>query len=245
MSKSAGFALLGSLILMPICILIFAMVLLLKTWLLPAQKSMHICQNSLLKIQNETAQTLQSLVDLNAEVVDLRIQRSAAELALEAALAIGFPPPIAAAESQLELVQMEQVALAARQETLKQAGLLHMEQGLIKLRQDLKEEWLKFQRQKFSLLKFQAQLVELSVGHLAVHPVRSPDPGPPTYELDDHFFEVQALHASWRVNQRGHEIKELQWSPKNLHGQQSCSASLRDDGPKLRATLLLDKSFWN
>lgn len=93
-----------------------------------------ICVQQASRIQHELSKPLTNLLRLNPRATTLRAQRQAADLALDSAIASGYPPAIAAAKAVQVAVILQQTALRTQQLALLMEAQRIRDQGQRDLR---------------------------------------------------------------------------------------------------------------
>lgn len=123
-TSDRGFALVGLLVLAPVVMAILTALATLYFVLARKSAAQSACVQESARLQRELAGQMKALMALNRPAASLRRQREAADRALEAALASGYPPAIAAAAAVQRGVVLAQIALRARQEAILTAASL-------------------------------------------------------------------------------------------------------------------------
>jgi hypothetical protein len=117
-ANACGFALTGTLILIPLALILLAGLTLLTLAIKNRTTAFAICRQEAWQAQRTMATHLTRLMSLNSQARRLRSERQLAENALKAALGTFRPELIAAARFYLSLVVNQQVLLRAEQKRL-------------------------------------------------------------------------------------------------------------------------------
>lgn len=116
--QEQGFVVVSMLALVPLVVTL-VVCLCAALWSMRRQEAARShCVRSAVQLQSRLKPTLDKLLRLNPRATSLRAQRTAADNAVTAAVASGYPPAIAAAKAIQVAVVLQQVALRAKQEAL-------------------------------------------------------------------------------------------------------------------------------
>lgn len=232
-----GFAMLSTLILLPLLITITALSGATYMLLRSDGATRHECRVELLRIQSLIARDLRRLLDLNPEATRLRYRRQAAEakVAMTAATPAG-----AIAEMELSQVIAEQLLLAAKQQSLIQGARILSHVGPEWARQRVHRSSEKTKpRSSLSPLDFTAQ-VQGSGFPLVASPLFSPTPD---YQPARDFSRLQEMKVVWSFSL---EKFLPPWFQKHLpitklKASARCSATIKEESGQWQARLTADK----
>jgi hypothetical protein len=196
----------------------------LKNW----TQSLYTCRSELLDTQAAVRKNLEQLMALNPEVRALRIAFHAAEVELAAATAAEDPAGIAEAERQIEQIKKQQRQIDARQKYYIQTSNLKMAGGVQKVIHLLRGQDQWNQSHMPNILSFRIRSISPKLALLAVKP-DIPDVAP-VYELKNDFTQEQELRVSWISEFQTQSGERFQWLSNHHKINQSCGASLKDQG---------------
>jgi hypothetical protein len=253
MRNQTGFLVGILVIFLPLMLLIFAAFSKLKALIHPDQAALHECRISLLSAQAHAATSIQEILDLNSEVEELRVEHLVAQAELDLALAAPVPQPeaVAAAELELRSIEASQIELGLLQKTLITEGnermALDVTAAEARVREQIQKIGKNYDRSQSPFRLYSTQGLRTSGNfqglHLAVDPVVSDEPGPPTYKLADEFSSQQKISVSWQMNLQTQSLqkvkpvpkktnpKESPWNSQSLEKSGLCSASLKSGNP--------------
>lgn len=203
----------------------------LKNWM----QSLHICRTELLRTQASVSKTLEKLMALNKTAIALRIELIAAKAELASAIASENPALVLKAWRKLRAVQRQQKLLDQEQKFLIWTANANMLKGTQKVSQKLRLQDQKNQSTISNLFSYRIHSILSQPNQLAVKPDK-PDTAP-VYELENDFTRKQALHVSWISEFETTSKGASQWLSNHHRKNQSCSASLEEDGTSYKQTL--------
>lgn len=195
----------------------------------------HACRTELLRAQSDVAKNINALFELNPQATRLRLRLKAAQA--KAAATIGTPAH-AAALAELQFVIRLQLALALEQKRwLTQARLttrLAPSRTSARLHQEAKTSWL-----------LAGDTKTLSNWRLVNKPaVLTLDSSPkfsltPDYQAPPGFSEMQKIRLRWSMKTKSllPAWMRLFIGFSDLETSGSCSATLKKEGLRWRATL--------
>jgi hypothetical protein len=201
--------------------------------------TLNICRAKQLEIQSKAGKNLGKLLKLNPRALSLRLAQVHAERALVAAIELGLPAAIAAAEATLLKIQMQRQALDFRQKTLIQTANSWLAFGGVDLQRDLVREWNFHSSPIKSWIRGALQMGPAKVPKLAVQADLAEVA--PVYETLPQFEDAQTWDQTWNL-----EFKTVSWAQKflNFNGrfQRSCTTSLYPNPNQWIAQLKKGKS---
>lgn len=192
---------------MPALVSLLMVFSLLGQALVDQSRARHLCRKQTLKTQSQVAQSIETLLSLNAKARRLRFARKSALSALTMAT--------------LSSPQLVPIARSALQKITHQQHILHGQQKA--LLNKIESTWRVGQRQLRSLLS-RPELKSLSIrmARSALVPV-PPNSLSPSYQLVPGYSKLHRLGASWRLKLNG----PLGWIGKSeLSWTASCAATV-------------------
>jgi hypothetical protein len=207
----------------------------LKNWM----QSLYICRTELLETQSQTSHQLQSLMALNVQATRLRFELHMAEVELAMAIASENPPAVATAQAKINRIKHQQRLLDQRQRRIIASADQTMARGLREVEKSLRQQDRWNQQHMPSMFSFKIHRVRSYPKKLAVRPDR-PDVAP-VYELESDFTRAQALNVSWTSEFQTKSRETFQWIKNRHKKNQSCTASLKEDGLSYQEVLSEDR----
>lgn len=239
MKSQSGFSALGLLILLPLLISIASVVAAAMALLSTDAQMKQECRTTLIRAQDEIANDLESLMKLNEQASELRLEREEAEAAVVAASE--FPPALAAAQAKRLAVIAQQIVLAAKQRRLwahakKESGSAPLKAKL-KLHRALRERAQTFSSQAVAL-NSRLQPAEFDV-------VRRPaDSLTPNYEPSPQFSARQEMQVEveWSITSLLPDWLRKLLGGEDLKMKTTCQATIDKGDEGWRSLLKGDRS---
>lgn len=183
------------------------------------------CQQQLISAQQTAQSRIRELLQLNLTVRALKVERTAAEAALTAAIAAAHPPAIVRARQWVASVKTRQQTVRAYQKTLIEDGKLALMSGLLKVQRTLQGTTNENSHRTLYRLHLRSQV--LSPPQMAVQKI-NPRENYPEYEPMRDFERKQALQMGWLAQFHPKNDEILQWMKYRLSFNESCGVTLSE-----------------
>ncbi|MCB0362796.1 MAG: hypothetical protein KDD35_08740 [Bdellovibrionales bacterium] len=226
LSRADGMALVGVLALLPALLLLSFGFFIIGSQSLRQSRTLHFCRQEGLKVQHNTAKSLESLLHLNPIASRLRLQRKASRIALKTALATGSPQNIAAARLVDQIVAFQQRQLQSRQYYL----VTKMKTQLLKGFRRLKKGLSQLGAQNLKGIPPQVQLLKKPSQSIT-----------PNYLVPLSFADRAKLEWKWQTNKDPEIIATKSPHLERFSLKGACATSLKKGSQKWIASLIAVK----